>query len=86
VPLQAAEIVVQLRRPCRAKHESRSFLENALDLRIKSVAANDPLVCFKERAVRGVNLGDRCLAAREIPLSELLRSGSFPSHHRVYRS
>ena len=68
VPLQAAEIVVQLRRPCRTKHESRSFLENALDLRVKSVAASDPLLRFKERAVRRVDLGDRdCSAPSRCP-------------------
>jgi hypothetical protein len=36
----------------------------------KSVAANDPLLRFKERAVRGVDPGDRDLAARGIPLPE----------------
>jgi hypothetical protein len=55
-PLQAAEIVVHLRRRRLRKHEVRSTLEKALDLCVKSVAANDPLLRFKERAVRGVNL------------------------------
>ena len=69
-PLQAAEIVVHLRRRRLRKHEVRSTLEKALDLCVKSVAANDPLLRFKERAVRGVNLRDRDRSARGIPLPE----------------
>jgi hypothetical protein len=64
--MQAAEIVVHLSRSCRAKHKSGSFLENALDLRVKSVTANDPFPRFKERAVRGVDLGDRDRSVRGI--------------------
>jgi hypothetical protein len=66
VPLQAANIVVHLSRSCRAKHKSGSFLENTLDLRVKSVTANDPFRRFKERAVRSVDFGDRDRSARGI--------------------
>ena len=81
MPLQAAEIVIHLSRSFRAKHKSGSFLENALDLRVESVAANDPFLRFKERAVCSVDFGDRDRPARGIWLAEYFEQ--VPFHQRT---
>jgi hypothetical protein len=77
VPLQAAEIVVHLRRPCCANHEWRSFLKNTLDLRVESVVADDLLLRFKELAVRSVGLRDQGCSPRGIPLPEYFEQVPF---------
>ena len=70
VPLQAAEIVIHLRRLYRAKHESGRLLQNAPDLRVESVAADDLPFRFIEGAVRSVDFSNRLRPTRGIPLSE----------------
>ena len=44
LPPQTAKIVIDLRRPYRAKHKSGSILENTPDLRVERFSASDLLI------------------------------------------
>jgi len=72
LPLQAAEIVIHLRAPYRAKHEPRMFLKDAPGRRVNSVATCGLSLIVEEGASLGVDLSDHDLAAHGISLSEYL--------------
>ena len=86
LPPQTAKIVIDLRRPYRAKHESGSILENTPDLRVERFSASDLLLRLEERAVCGVELSYRGRASCGISPPEYLETGSFPLEDQVYRS
>ena len=73
LPPQTAEIVIDLRRLCRAKHEPGSILENTPDLRVERFSAIDLLLGFEKRTVCGVELGYRGRASCGISLPEHIR-------------
>jgi hypothetical protein len=77
LPPQTAKIVIDLRRPYRAKHESGSILENTPDLRVERLSASDLLLCLEKPTVGGVELGYRGCAALGISLPEYLEQVPF---------
>jgi hypothetical protein len=81
LPPQTAKIVIDLRRPYRAKHESGSILENTPDLRVERFSASDLLIRLEKRTVRGVELSYRGRASCRIPLPEYLEQ--VPFHQRT---
>jgi hypothetical protein len=70
LPLQTAKIVIDLRRPCRAKHESGSTLKNTPDLRVERFSASDLLLRLEKRTVCCVELSYRGRASCRIHLPE----------------
>jgi hypothetical protein len=70
LPPQTAKIVIDLRRPYRAKHKSGSILENIPDLRVEHFSASDLLLRLEKRTVCGVELGYRGRPSRGISLPE----------------
>ena len=77
LPPQTAKIVIDLRRPCRAKHESGSILENTPDLRVERFSASDLLLRLEKRTVCGVELSYRGRASCGISLPEYLEQVPF---------
>jgi hypothetical protein len=70
LPPQTAKIVIDLRRPCRAKHESGSILENTSSLCVKRFSASDLIPRLEKRTVCGVELSYRGRASCSIHLPE----------------
>jgi hypothetical protein len=77
LPPQTAKIVIDLRRPYRAKHETGSILENTLDLRVERFTASDLLLRLEKLAVCGVELSYGGGALRGISLPEYLEQVPF---------
>jgi hypothetical protein len=70
LPPQTAKIVIDPRRPCRAKHESGSILEKTPDLCVERFSASDLLLRLEKPTVCGVELSYRGRASRRIHLPE----------------
>jgi hypothetical protein len=77
LPPQTAKTVIDLRRPCRAKHETGSVVENTPNLRVERFLASDPLLRFEKRTVCGIELSYRGRAPCGISLPEYLAQVPF---------
>jgi hypothetical protein len=70
LPPQTAKIVIDLRRPCRAKHKPGSILQNTLDLCVERFSASRLVLRLEKRTVCGVELSYHGRASRGIHLPE----------------
>jgi hypothetical protein len=67
---RTARIVIDLRRPCRAKHESGSILQNTPDLCVERFSASHLVLRLEKRTVCGVELSYHGRASCGIHLPE----------------
>ena len=81
MPPQTAKIVVDLRRPSRAKHESGRIIKHTPDLCIERFSASDLLLRLEKRRRCRARLS-RPRAARDPPVRRL-RADSFPSNRQA---
>jgi hypothetical protein len=81
LPPQTTKIVIDLRRPYRAKHESGSIFENTPDPRVERFSASDLLIRLEKRTVRGVELSYHARASYRISLPKYLEQ--VPFHQRT---